>query len=455
MHSVRRKFFFPFIFLITVGCASIYPGSNAIPLEQIGIAMPAIPNDPLPIHFEIQKKYETTPEPTSELIPTTQIDRLRNRIGWINNVRQELDTNCWDFYSFLDGLEDNEQQFITEGPRNVMWFASETGGVSRFDGKSFEFFPIREAVRNVKVPGSTRKAEDWIIKGIQAQSDGTLWVGIGVKPYWREEDDGFLLKLKDGKWEVIQKINGVQMLNIRPLWVTEKNVLWVGAARMGKGPQTQQLCSLEKDIWECYPLSVEDYSEYANSIAGVAEQDLWIGTYGGRVIHFKDGKQWVYDLFKYFTHTGRIKKVVYNPTDHSIWVLAEYVVARLQGGKWSFYADYLFLRNKETGVGKLSTIEIDSRGNVWLGSMLKGMWYFREGIWNSIIGNRFLDGQIWKERKTINNIDLQESTQYSDCALPYMPPESSLIYDFFRSEDGNMWVITGFVFRYKNCIQKP
>jgi len=52
----------------------------------------------------------------------------------------------WKNYTTLDGLAQNAVTDIYRSPNSVIWFATEGGGVSRYDGKEFVNFTTKDGL---------------------------------------------------------------------------------------------------------------------------------------------------------------------------------------------------------------------------------------------------------------------------------------------------------------------
>jgi RHS repeat-associated protein len=61
---------------------------------------------------------ESLPPTATELIP---LRKTQNAMA----TQQAHDVQCWDDYSSTDGFKENYAQFITEGPKGILWFAGE------------------------------------------------------------------------------------------------------------------------------------------------------------------------------------------------------------------------------------------------------------------------------------------------------------------------------------------
>ena len=87
----------------------------------------------------------------------------------------------WKNYDTLDGLAHNAVTDIYRDPDGVMWFATEGGGVSRYDGKEFVNFTIKDGLLH-----------NWVF-AIHQDPDGVFWFGTrgGVSRYDGKEFKNF------------------------------------------------------------------------------------------------------------------------------------------------------------------------------------------------------------------------------------------------------------------------
>jgi hypothetical protein len=79
----------------------------------------------------------------------------------------------WKNYTYLDGLADNYVLAIHRNPDGRMWFGTEGGGVSVYDGKTFKNFTTQDGLVNN------------FVYAIHRDSDGVMWFGTsgGVSRY--------------------------------------------------------------------------------------------------------------------------------------------------------------------------------------------------------------------------------------------------------------------------------
>lgn len=363
-----------------------------------------------------------------------------------------MDLTCWDHFTYLEGLPDEEQQFVTEGPTGVMWFAS-MNTVSRFDGGQFEIFPAEAVFENTEILGFTQPPKLRRIHTIKAQPDGTLWAGIGTNAYLWPSEEAFIMKLKDREWEVIHTINGTPMDYLMPLWVSPEGALWVSARHKDGDRWVNEVCGYLAGAWDCYPLEGDGDLDPATAITGGSDGEIWIGTLDGRVIHFQNGKQTVFDLNDYLAGTEikraySILKLVYNPQARSLWALSKQAfLAHYSQGAWTFVSQGQFTNNAQIGV--LSTIELDSQNQLWVGSYLSGFWSFSEESWGDLVNDPEGDLSPYKIKKG-GDVDSSQTKTEAECTSPQLPFGSKLSFDYYRSHTGDMWVINGYVWRYKS-----
>ena len=71
----------------------------------------------------------------------------------------------WKNYTTLDGLANNAVHTIYRDPDGSMWFGTQGGGVSRFDGETFVNFTIEDGLNSN------------IISAIYRDPDGVMWFG--------------------------------------------------------------------------------------------------------------------------------------------------------------------------------------------------------------------------------------------------------------------------------------
>jgi streptogramin lyase len=278
------------------------------------------------------------------------------------------------------------EYFIAQAPGLVapdgsLWFASDSGGLVRFDGSHFE-----------PVPTEVNSRVSALVWG----KDESIWIGYdgaGLARYHKGRFDMF--KKSDGLisdqvaslavgangdlwigslWEGLSRYDGERFQNSTEKsglpsllnWavaVDSRNRLWIGMGRGGG------LASFDGERFEHFTITNGLTSGDIKSLLPAQDGTLWIGTAGG-LNRLAEGKFTTYrkgkDRLLYNMVTGLMQD-----TNEVLWIGAPTGVTRYDGNVWSSLT-------RVDGLGAdtvWNTIQ-DKRGDYWF-STEKGLTRYR------------------------------------------------------------------------------
>jgi len=149
----------------------------------------------------------------------------------INFHFADFKKGTWRNYTHLDGLAHNSVKDIYRDPDGVMWFATEGGGISRYDGKEFKNFTTKDGLAGNAV---------WVI---HRDPDGVMWFGAygGVSRYdFDMPSAGFDTQAtqpkpqsKDGKAFVNFLEDELENDSVMAIHRDPDGVMWFGSYRSG------------------------------------------------------------------------------------------------------------------------------------------------------------------------------------------------------------------------------
>lgn len=120
----------------------------------------------------------------------------------------------WKHYDTLDGLADNDVTAIYRTSDGVMWFGTDGGGVSVYDGERFETFTTQDGLASN------------FVRSIYSTDDTTIWFATqgGVSRYdsARRNDKMAFTNLR--------KKEGLVHDDVRTIYQTADGMLWFGTA---------------------------------------------------------------------------------------------------------------------------------------------------------------------------------------------------------------------------------
>jgi len=168
----------------------------------------------------------------------------------------------WESYTIIDGLPDINITAIEEDRKGNLWFGTENGGVSRYDGQSFVNFTNEDGLASNH------------ITSILEDKEGYLWFGTGG---W--ETNGKGISRYDGKSFVNFNIkDGLAHNNVWSLLEDREGNIWFGTSDGVSCFNGEEFTIEEKVVHNDIRTIIEDKNG-----------NIWLGTYGRGVIRY-DGQ---------------------------------------------------------------------------------------------------------------------------------------------------------------------
>jgi ligand-binding sensor domain-containing protein/signal transduction histidine kinase len=237
-------------------------------------------------------------------------------------------------YGEKDGLPLNNTTSALKDKMGNIWFCSNGGGVSKYDGKKFTVFSAVNGMDN----GIYQLAED---------TAGNIWFHVGDAEVYKYDgikfsNDTMSIKLKD--------------FGIRCMTGDSKGNIWFGT---GKG-----ICKYRSDAKPVKREIITTAQGLLDNTVNCIKEDragnLWFGTDSG--VSKYDGSG--------FTNFTVKQGLAHNPTfaieedrAGNIWIAADSGVSRYNGQQFFRYS-------KEQGLvsNRIRVIKADHEGSVWFGS---------------------------------------------------------------------------------------
>ncbi|MBC8235973.1 carboxypeptidase regulatory-like domain-containing protein, partial [bacterium] len=350
----------------------------------------------------------------------------------------------WKNYDTMDGLAHNAVGQICRASDGVMWFGTEGGGVSRYDGKEFVNFTTEDGL-----------ASSWVF-AIHRDPDGIMWFGTeyGVSRYDGKSFVNFTTK------------DGLAHNWVSAIYRDPDGVMWFGTYSDG--------------------ISRYDGKEFVNfttkdglanngvlSICHSPDGAVWFGTEGGvsrygfdtQATQPKDGKEFINFTTKDGLAHNAVSTIHCDP-DGVLWFGTRGGVSRYDG------EEFVNLTTKDGLVHNIVfAIHRDPDGVMWFGTRGgvsrydgKGFVNFTritansatDGLANNLVKaiHRDPDGVLWfgtgayswTERGSVSRFDAKTFVNFTtkDGLL------HNFVYVIHRDPDGMMWFGTcgGGVSRY-------
>jgi signal transduction histidine kinase/ligand-binding sensor domain-containing protein/DNA-binding NarL/FixJ family response regulator len=235
----------------------------------------------------------------------------------------------WKNYTTLDGLAHNTVHTIYRDPDGLMWFGTQGGGISRFDGETFVNFTVEDGLNSNTISAIYRDPDGvmWfgqiqpgrhsgsggvsrydgnhfnnlttkdglasdVIHAIQGDSQGFLWFGTGNSWYFEKGGMG-VSRYDGGKFVNFTTEDGLADNSVWCIHADPDGVMWFGTGRgvsrydprgMGDFPHftniTQEDGFINGSVWTIHRDS--------NGALWFGTGDMWGGT--GYGVFRYDGK---------------------------------------------------------------------------------------------------------------------------------------------------------------------
>jgi signal transduction histidine kinase/ligand-binding sensor domain-containing protein/DNA-binding response OmpR family regulator len=302
--------------------------------------------------------------------------------AWGLNPKLALTQFGHDVWTTSNGLPHDSIRAIAQTADGYLWFAT-VDGLARFDGVNFTIFD----------GSNTPLLKLSTLTSLLAQADGSLWIGT--------LNDG-VLRYRNGGFEKFAAA-GLPSANIRALLVDSRGTFWIGVdgglVRIEGGRsvpvfrgafESNVHVLLEHPagtVWvgandglHCFEGGVERVFTARdglpdNSIWGLAvgaAGGLWVGTHGGGLCEYRQGRFHAYqrrDGSKQTSITALL-----SDRDGALWIATDGGgVGRLAEGKLSSYQTHDGLSNQV-----IRCLFEDAEGSLWIGTAGGGINRFKE-----------------------------------------------------------------------------
>ncbi|MBM3242052.1 hypothetical protein FJZ31_37750 [Candidatus Poribacteria bacterium] len=317
-----------------------------------------------------------------------------------------------------DGLVDDWVNVIYRDPNGIMWFATGNpnigrGGVSRYDGKKFVNFTTKDGLAND------------IVYTIHRDPDGVMWFGTnnGVSRY-------------DGKKFV--NLTGLENKGVNAIYRTPDDVMWFGC--------TVGVYRYDGKTFANFTTRDGLLNNWVHATYRAPNGVMWFGT--------DDGVS-LYDRSKFVKLNGLENNsviAIHRAPNGVMWFGTWYKGTYRYDGRD-------FIKLNELGDKFIATIYHDSDDVMWFGTWGNGVYRYdgkkldnfttKEGLANNIVLaiDSDLDGMMWFG--TLAGVSRYDGKRFLDFTTKG-GPENNKVFHVYRDPDGTIWFATwgGGVYRY-------
>ena len=320
----------------------------------------------------------------------------------------ETAVTSWTGFSRKDGLAHNWVTSIVQTPDGVMWFATQGGGISRYDGRMWQTYDESTGLPGNRVgtlyvgeagevwatteETSVRRAPQHL-----ARFDGERWrsvplpdelaragvrqiVGVGDEAICFATRTGGILHFDRGSWKAITADDGLLSNSVSCLLRTNDGRMLAAHGQdrgRGRRPRFGDMEASAAEISNLDPDSGR-WSQLATgralpgmsvlTMAQAADGAIWLGTLNGGVARI-DAEDWRVYTMEDGLPSNRIR-VVACAQDGSVWIGTNAGIARLDPGQ-NGGREQLRVFTEADGLPNnfVTSIHLSADNTVWVGTV--------------------------------------------------------------------------------------
>ena len=326
----------------------------------------------------------------------------------------KYDGNKFTNYTTTHGLANNVIWCILEDKTGNLWFGTDGNGVSKFDGKSFTNYTTLQGLANN------------VVYSIIEDKTGKLWLGT---------NGGGVSKFDGKRFTNYTTAEGLANNAVRDIAEDKTGNIWLGT--LGGG-----ISKFDGKVFTNYNKAQGLANDTIRSIIQDKKGNCWFGTNGGGLSKF-DGKVFT----NYSTAQGLAGNTVWSIIEDetgNLWLGTNEGVSWFNGKNFTNYTTKQGLANNA-----VRTIVEDDKGNCWFGTDGGGLSKFSgnsftnyttlQGLANNIVYsiNEDRSGSLWLGTSGggASKYDGKLFTNYTTA----QGLANNKIYCIANDQSGNLW----------------
>ena len=379
-------------------------------------------------------------------------------------LMQNVAAQLYNFthYSVEDGLAQNQILSLYQDSKGYIWYGTNLGGVSVFDGNTFKTINETDGLPSNVV---FSVIEDDKSRMLFATNGGLgVWDGESFTNYNKKSGLGHdrVFKVFQDSKSNIWLGTGAGVFQL----VNDSIVSFNFDTTLSTFPVYQIYEDSKNNIWFCTIMGgIFKYD--GNSIKRYTKEDGLLHNFAKSVIEDNEGNIWIGTLggFNVLTVTGEMteRRIAYNDSiltvnsaakdiDGTLWFGTESGLIRFKNNQFKKY-------NLENGINsvKILTVLVDDENNLWLGSNGKGVsklnyhgdifanYSVDHGIANDIVTSIFEDSQgaMWiGSDGGITRFNEDKFKVYSKTVGVTKLGIAAEARNIIETEEGNLWIAT-------------
>lgn len=260
-------------------------------------------------------------------------------------VRWNPATNVFAHFTTLDGLASNNIHDIAIAPNGDIWLASQGGGLSHFDGKTWRAYTQQSGLPT-----------NWI-NAVAVTADGDVWLGTS--------DQG-LCRFDGRQCSFYTKAAGLPNNRIDQLAVAPDGTLWAASSVSSKNEEGG-VAHFDGQRWHTYPRS-----SFFNRLIVTPDNVVWAGTLYDGLLRL-EGEQWVRYGIKQTRDELNDVWALAAASDGTLWAgRRDTIEVSRDGEQWTVAA-----YDHDLPVPRLATTLLPMPdGTVWFGTYDDGLYKF-------------------------------------------------------------------------------
>jgi ligand-binding sensor domain-containing protein len=215
------------------------------------------------------------------------------------NGMARYDGKNWTAYTTDNGLASNDIRSMAYSPDGTLWIGSIDKGLSRFDGKGWQYFLQQynnNSIGNISIlpdgsllfsygnDSSTElirfDGQNWVDYPLPWTLHGVYTVNIASAPngdLWFAMEFMGVYHLSKNNWTQYTVKDGLPSDDIHSVAVARDGSVWVGTVN--------GLSRFDGETWTIIPLQGDADNKWIGTILAASDGSVWISYYGG-IAHF-------------------------------------------------------------------------------------------------------------------------------------------------------------------------
>lgn len=246
-------------------------------------------------------------------------------------------------YTVREGANNDFVISIIEDKQGHLWFGTFAGDVFRYDGKSFAYFTV-EGITPFKAPGFPRT---WVSL---ADSAGNIWFWVGGYGVFRYDGENFT-------W--FTAMVGLISHDVRAMLEDDKGNIWFGT--------NAGVSCYDGQHFTNYSFALDEHVKLQNAPTMLQDSrgDIWLGTLASGIYRF-DGENFYQYSMKENLPSNSILSIM-EDSQGNVWMGTEQGAVRYDGQYFIHFSEREGLSNNQ-----IEDMLEDRGGNLWFGTATGG-----------------------------------------------------------------------------------